>query len=77
MSVNENELKKALQTGLKMFASDDVLTPNAWNQDLSYLQNLFVALLTGNLMIVDAPRQEPPLQPTIEPPAEPPTVEKH
>ena len=52
MNIDEGEMNKALQTGLKLLTSPDIAAPNEWNVDLVYLQNVFVSLLTGNLVIV-------------------------
>lgn len=71
--LNQQAVQSALQTGLKMLNSDQISTPNAWNRDLTQLEQIIVGLLSGQLRIIPgANAQTMPQQPGGEPPPPPP-----
>lgn len=49
----QQQIAKAIERGIEMLSSDDISTPNSWNNDLSVLQNILGALSRGELVIMD------------------------
>lgn len=57
-SAINTQVRKAIGTGLKMLNSEDICTPNAWNKDLTILDQILQDLVFGRLIITDAPKTE-------------------
>ncbi len=57
-SAINTQVRQAIVTGLKMLGSEDICTPNAWNKDLTVLDQILQDLAMGRLMITDGPKAE-------------------
>jgi hypothetical protein len=45
------QVQSAIETGIKMLQSETISTPNAWNKDLTQLEQVLIGLLTGKLTL--------------------------
>lgn len=66
-SLSNQEIQSALQTTMQMLRSDDVKTPNSWNNDLANMEKMILGMLSGQLRIIPAGPPEgaqPPAGPT-------------
>jgi len=68
--MNQQQTQQALQTGLKMLDSDTICTPNKWNTDLANLQQLIVAILSGQLVLVPGAGVAKPPEQSDPPPGD-------
>jgi len=57
--LTQQQVQGALKTGFKMLTSTEISTPNAWNRDLIALEELIVAMLSGQIKLSSADEDLP------------------